>query len=166
MQRVRAIREQDRGAAAVEFALVAGLLLMLIFASVQLGLAYYRWQGLQAGAREGARLASVGGTQSDVATRVRQAQNGFGGSDIQLSMAYSTDNGSTWSSNFCDDSGSTPCTSSLPPTPCTTAGLGNLLRVTATVQGSTGKYAISIPLVGNMKITFTSSGTFRCEKTG
>lgn len=156
----------ETGASAVEFALVSAVLFMLVFGIIQFGIAYYRLQGLQAAAREGARVASIGGTQMDAATRARQSQNGFVGTDIKISMAKSTDDGNTWSSNFCDDAGGTPCTSNSAPTPCTTAGLGNLIRVTATVPSTGGKYAIVIPLWGNANMTYTSSGTFRCEKSG
>jgi hypothetical protein len=38
--------------------------------------------------------------------------------------------------------------------------------VAATVPGGSGKYAISIPLWGNANITYSSQGTFRCEKSG
>jgi Flp pilus assembly protein TadG len=145
---------------------VAAILFMLVFGAIQFGIAYYRYQGLQSAAREGARIAAIGGTQSDAATRARNSQSGFANADIQISMAWSSDNGATWSSNFCDDASGTPCTSAGAPTPCTTAGLGNLIRVTATVPGSGGKYAIVIPLWGNAAITYSSSGVFRCEKSG
>jgi len=163
---VRLLRQDERGASAVEFAIVAGILFMLVFGAIQFGWAYYRWQGLQSAAREGARVAAIGGTQSDAATRARQSQNGFATGDIQISMQYSTTDGATWSSAFCDDAGGTPCTSNAAPTPCTTAGLGNLLKVTATVPAGTGKYAIVIPLWGNANITYSSQGVFRCEKSG
>jgi Flp pilus assembly protein TadG len=156
----------ESGASAVEFAIVAAILFMLVFGAIQFGLAYYRLQGLQAAAREGARVAAVGGTQSEVATRLRQAQNGFAGSDIQVSMASSTDNGATWSSTFCDDAGGTPCTSTGSPTPCTVVGIGNLIRVTATVPSAGSKYAIAIPLWGSANFTYSQSGIFRCERSG
>jgi len=160
------LRQDERGASAVEFAIISGILFMLVFGAIQFGWAYYRWQGLQSSAREGARVAAIGGTQSDAATRARQSQNGFATSDIQISMAYSTDDGATWSSAICDDGTGNPCTNTLAPTPCTTAGLGNLLRVTATVPAGSGKYAIVIPLWGNANITYSSQGVFRCEKSG
>ena len=84
------LRQDERGASAVEFAIISGILFMLVFGAIQFGWAYYRWQGLQSSAREGARVAAIGGTQSDAATRARQSQNGFATSDIQINMAYST----------------------------------------------------------------------------
>ncbi|HVF21003.1 MAG TPA: TadE/TadG family type IV pilus assembly protein [Mycobacteriales bacterium] len=50
----------DGGAAAVEFALVSVLLLMLVFGIIGFGIALYRQQAASHGAREGARLAAVG----------------------------------------------------------------------------------------------------------
>src|SRR5487761_1588895 len=60
----RAGRGQD-GAAAVEFAIVLPVLVLLLFGVIQFGLAYNRQQGLNAAVREGSRLASIGGTFQD-----------------------------------------------------------------------------------------------------
>jgi Flp pilus assembly protein TadG len=49
----------ERGVAVVEFALVAPLLFILIFAIIDLGRAYSTLNQLAASAREGARLAAV-----------------------------------------------------------------------------------------------------------
>ncbi|MGH2699500.1 MAG: TadE/TadG family type IV pilus assembly protein [Actinomycetota bacterium] len=63
----------ERGAAAVEFALVVGLLLTLLIGIVQFGRAYSQVVVLTGAAREGARLAAVRESTSVVQTRVRQA---------------------------------------------------------------------------------------------
>ena len=63
MSRARAARRRasgDDGAAAVEFALVSVLLLLLLFGIIGFGLALYRQQAASHAAREGARLAAVG----------------------------------------------------------------------------------------------------------
>lgn len=49
---------RDRGASAVEFALVVPFLVMLLFGMIQVGLMYDHKQDLEAAAREGARLAT------------------------------------------------------------------------------------------------------------
>jgi len=163
-------RSDERGASAVEFALICSLLFILVFGIIQFGFALNRTQGLQAGAREGARAASVGNTQADVADRVRTTQSLFTGTDINIKIEYSTNNGGGWAGTnggtICDDSGSTHCTSTTTPTPCGQAGLGNLIRVTATVPSSVNKYAIVIPLWGSAHITYESQGVFRCENSG
>src|SRR5437868_13335102 len=53
------IRRKEEGAAAVEFAIVAALLFMLLFGIIEFGIVFNRYQGLQAGAREGARIGSL-----------------------------------------------------------------------------------------------------------
>jgi Flp pilus assembly protein TadG len=51
---------RDRGAVAVEFALVLPLFLLLIFGIVQYGWTFYQTQETAQAAREGARIAAVG----------------------------------------------------------------------------------------------------------
>lgn len=53
-------RPDDRGAAAVEFALVLVLFLTLVFCIIQYGWYFFQLQGASAGSREGARLAALG----------------------------------------------------------------------------------------------------------
>lgn len=52
-------RDHERGAVLVEFALVAPLLFLLIFATIDVGWAFGQHLDVRHGAREGARLASV-----------------------------------------------------------------------------------------------------------
>jgi hypothetical protein len=52
----------ERGASAVEFAIIASLLFMILFGTIQFGLIFNRYQGLQSGGREGARLGSLTAT--------------------------------------------------------------------------------------------------------
>lgn len=64
-------RDPESGAAAVEFALLATLLFMLIFGSISAGISFSRSNALQTAAREGARFgvtlpgATDAGTVSD-----------------------------------------------------------------------------------------------------
>jgi len=57
--RRRAVKGDDRGAALVEFGIVAPMLLMLLFGIVEFGLLFGQKLDVSQGAREGARLASV-----------------------------------------------------------------------------------------------------------
>lgn len=59
-------RWRDRGAAAVEFAIVAPVLIMLIFGSIEFGLAVQARTMIENAAREGVRVASLGGSQAEV----------------------------------------------------------------------------------------------------
>ena len=54
-----------RGNAAIEFALSATLLLMLIFGLMEWGWTLYRWFGVQRASQAGARMAAVTDTESD-----------------------------------------------------------------------------------------------------
>jgi len=59
-------RWRDRGAAAVEFALVVPVLIVLIFGSIEFGLAVQARTMIGNAAREGVRVASLGGSVADV----------------------------------------------------------------------------------------------------
>jgi Flp pilus assembly protein TadG len=57
---------RDRGAAAVEFALVMPVLIILIFGSIEFGLAVQARTMIGNSAREGVRVASLGGSTAQV----------------------------------------------------------------------------------------------------
>jgi hypothetical protein len=158
--------QSEQGVSMVEFAIVITLLFLLVFGIIQFGFAFNRDQGLHAAAREGARVAAVGGTQDEAADRVREAQSLFNENDVKIKIDYSTDDGGSYPGGnlICDDAGGTHCTDHLDPV-CT-GKIGNLIRVTATVPAGagSGRYAIIIPFWGNVNITFSSQGVFRCEQ--
>lgn len=66
----RFIRETERGQALVEFTMVLPLLLVLLFALVDFGRAFYTWMLVTNAAREGARAAAVQAPQSEVQARI------------------------------------------------------------------------------------------------
>lgn len=125
----------ERGAAAVEFALILPLLILLVFGIVQFSLAYNRQQGLHAAAREGARIASLPQTtQSEITTRVTSSLDG---------VPFSTAPTITITPNV-----TKPCDQR------------SGLTVVVSVQGVT---QVDIPLWGNQSLTLTGRGEFRCE---
>ena len=65
MKIARTLKRED-GAAAVEFALIVGVLAMLIFGMLQYGLAFFQLQNLRAATREGARAGAVGASVAQV----------------------------------------------------------------------------------------------------
>jgi Flp pilus assembly protein TadG len=70
---VRRLSEQ-RGASAVEFAIIASLLLLVRFGTISFGLVFNRYQGLQSAAREGARVGALqAATRTDIVNRVRDS---------------------------------------------------------------------------------------------
>ena len=74
--RINSLRN-DRGAAAVEFALVVPILLMLVFGAIEYGRIYSELEVLESAAREGARAASVRGDALAVQTAVETAANPY-----------------------------------------------------------------------------------------
>jgi Flp pilus assembly protein TadG len=68
-------RKNDRGAAALEFALVAPLLLMVLLGIVSYGYMLSFRQGMSQGAAEGARAAAVAVASADKPALARNALN-------------------------------------------------------------------------------------------
>ena len=131
----RRFHDRERGAAAVEFALILPLLIVLVFGIVQFSIAYNRTQGLHAAAREGARLASLPQTTlTDINTRVTSA---LAGVPLSGSALISVNPKST-----------KPCQNRSGQT------------VTVTVSAVTD---LDIPLWGSVSKTLTGKGQFRCE---
>ena len=63
----------ERGAAAVEFALVASLLFLFLFGIIEFGRIFSELEVLNSAAREGARVAAVRGTAEEVQDAVEAA---------------------------------------------------------------------------------------------
>ena len=74
--RIRQRLDREDGAAAVEFALIIGVLAMLIFGMLQFGLTFFELQNLRAAAREGGRLGAVGATPDAIRADLESASNG------------------------------------------------------------------------------------------
>jgi Flp pilus assembly protein TadG len=126
---------RERGASAVEFALVAPILILLVFGMIQFSITYNRAQGLHAAAREGARLASLPQTTSgQITSRVNDALDG-----IPLDG---------------------PPTIIITPNTSQPCNLRPGQTVKVTVQATT---QLDIPLWGNQPLTLTGKGEFRCE---
>jgi Flp pilus assembly protein TadG len=73
---MRDLRGQ-RGASAVEFALIAPLLFMIVFAIIGFGIAFMQLQTIRGAVREGARISAVGATVSQVQQKVADASTGI-----------------------------------------------------------------------------------------
>jgi Flp pilus assembly protein TadG len=68
----RDLRRED-GAAAVEFAIVAGLLFMIVFGIIVFGILFSQYQSFTAAAREGARVAAVRGDSAQIQAAAENA---------------------------------------------------------------------------------------------
>jgi len=134
--RRRADRD-ERGAVAVEFAIVLPLLVMIVFGIIEWSIYFNRLQGLQAAAREGARVAALPqSTQSDIKAKVNSALDGVVPSGTTRTITVSPT-----STNPCD----------LKPA-------GTSVTVTVTVNTD-----IDIPLWGSETATQVGKGVFKCE---
>jgi hypothetical protein len=67
--------KSERGASAVEFAIILPVLIMLVFGIIQFGVAYNKYISLTHAAREGARLAAVGVYEEDPAAFEQKVRN-------------------------------------------------------------------------------------------
>jgi Flp pilus assembly protein TadG len=135
--RQREVNRDERGAALVEFAIVVPLLIMLVFGIIEWSIYFNRLQGLQAAAREGARVAALPqSTQSDIKAKVNSALDGVVPSGTTRTITVSPT-----SANPCD----------LQP-----AGTS----VTVTVKVSTD---LDIPLWRSETLTQIGKGVFKCE---
>ncbi len=76
-QEPRSRRARDRGAAAVEFAIVLPLLLLLVFGIIDFGRLLNAQITLTQAAREGARLAALGQPEVTVVSRAQSAATGL-----------------------------------------------------------------------------------------
>jgi Flp pilus assembly protein TadG len=81
----------ERGQALAEFVLVLPLLLALVTAIVQLGLAYNHWVTLTDAVRAGARVGAVSGSgaQIEVRNAVKTAANDLALTDSEITVVYS-----------------------------------------------------------------------------
>jgi Flp pilus assembly protein TadG len=66
----RRARDQ-RGAVAVEFAIIVPVLLLLVLGILEFGFGYHAWDATQNAAREGARLGAVSPDVAEIEARVR-----------------------------------------------------------------------------------------------
>jgi len=73
MRIMRATGRDDRGAAAVEFALVLPMLMLLVLGIVQFGLIFTQWLEMEHAAREGARWGSLGYDSTAIVSKVEAA---------------------------------------------------------------------------------------------
>lgn len=127
---------RDRGAAAVEFALLLLPLTLLLLGIINAGYLFGQKLALNQAVREGARAAVVESTSgSPVATLVRNAAG----------------------TSLIDDPGSIAVSTTGT---CSTSGIGNNLRVSASyVTGG----IVPMPIPGFDSLTLNSEATFRCE---
>jgi Flp pilus assembly protein TadG len=157
------LRRED-GAAAVEFALIVGVLAMLIFGMLQFGLTFFELQNLRAADREGARLGAVGATPDQIRARIADASNGAisqAESSLGFIQVQYSDNGST---NWVTRTGN-----SVPACSSGTSGSKALAAVRTQISVATAPahlkdlFTVNIPLLPRITMTPAVDAQFRCE---
>lgn len=85
------LRRRERGASAVEFALVMPFLLLLVFGLIQYGLYFWALQGGSDVARSAARLAAVGNANAcaDFRESVASEVGGYASTTPTITRVYS-----------------------------------------------------------------------------
>ncbi len=94
---------RDEGAVVVEFAMVIGLFLLLVFGLIDFGLAINTKTQIASGGREGARLGTVNLDASAVEARVRNVTADLDQAILTVTIECHQPDGS-----LCDDGGPTP----------------------------------------------------------
>ena len=88
----------ERGAAALEMALVLGFLLMLAMGVFEYGMAFRSWQGVTAASREGARIGASAGSAASADCAILEASAAAllanTGAEVTSIEIYETDEGS------------------------------------------------------------------------
>ena len=155
MDKKTKLRKED-GAAAVEFALIVGVLSLLIFGMMEYGLAFTQMQSLKAGAREGARTAAVRANRSTIEAALN---SGTGGSLNGYTAEVIQVNGSTVSGSgpFCTNNTSGQNVTVTIPT-----GSGSSYP-SELGSGIAESFRIDIPFMPHLDLHPTISGSFRCE---
>jgi Flp pilus assembly protein TadG len=135
--RTRLLRREE-GASAVEFALVAPLLFMLVFGILYFGIAFLRMQSLRSSVREGGRAAAVGApTVSEIQAKVQDA-----------SIGSIPNAGDVVVSRLCDGEDS----------------VGEDVTVSYDTRNlPDGGIVITAPFLPELHLTPTISASFRCE---
>ncbi len=135
------LRHED-GASAVEFALIAPLLFMLLFGIIGFGLAFLRVQSIRTAVREGGRTAAVGAPVATTQQTTVSASSGYIPSDQSGRIAVSSSlAGRCTPNNIGDDVTVTYDTSNLPE----------------------GGVIVRIPLLPDIVMTPVITASFRCE---
>ena len=78
------VEEKDRGQALVEFAMVLPLMLLMLFALVDFGRAFYSWLLITNAAREGARVGATQSPLTDIEARVYSSASSLDAADITI----------------------------------------------------------------------------------
>jgi Flp pilus assembly protein TadG len=143
-------RRTESGAAAVEFALVAPILIILVFGVISFGIIFGQQLALGNAAREASRYGVVEGrTCSQVTTAAKDAAHTIGMSGTDVTVTVKRGSSSATATNACASSSANPCKGSA---------AGDSLYVNLAFTSK-----VNIPLVMEKNVALGSEGVFRCE---
>jgi Flp pilus assembly protein TadG len=97
--RLQALRHDRRGATAAEFAIAIPVLLMLMFATFQVGVLYYANAGLQNAVGEGARVATLWPrrTPTEITNEIEASRFGLNPDNLdEPELAFGQTAGQDW----------------------------------------------------------------------
>ena len=147
----------EEGAAAVEFALIVGVLALLIFGMLQFGLAFFQLQNLRAATREGARIGAVDGTVADVQARVQSAS----GLSAPLGSSVYVKSVTGGTATTVSNPTTQPCATVNGTAPDSVIAGVDLQTAPAGVQNI---FTVDIPLLPTIDLRSAEvEGEFRCE---
>jgi Flp pilus assembly protein TadG len=163
--RIRQRLHRQDGAAAVEFALIIGVLAMLIFGMLQFGLTFFELQNLRASAREGGRIGAVGATDAAIRTRVAEASNGAIGPGETtypfVKVAYS-DSG-VFDGSESDLTGTSGAACAAGSTNTTNAAVLVQMDIANAPAHLKSLFRLNIPLLPTITMNPEIEAQFRCE---
>jgi Flp pilus assembly protein TadG len=136
--RIHALRE-ERGAVAVEFALISILLFMLVFGIIEFGRSYSQYEVFLNAAREGARKAAVRKSVAEINQAVSDGAVGYPLSQYPPDISR---NGAP----------------TLEDPPCNDDTVGQDLKVSWDQN-----FNINVPFLPDLNATVNIKGVFRCE---
>ena len=159
------LRPQD-GAAAVEFALIVGVLAMLIFGMLQFGLTFFELQSLRAATREGGRLGAVEATPDAIRSRVESASNGAirpGEASNTSFVKVSYSDSGTFTGSEANLTGNTTPACSSSSSSTADAGVRVQMFIANAPAHLKSLFTLNIPLLPTISMTPTIDAQFRCE---
>lgn len=152
---------KERGAAAVEFALVAPILFSLVFGIIGFGFVFAQELSLGNGARQGARFGVVNdATCQDIIDQTRSGAEtiNMAAANVQVVVYLNSSEPDAADTSICDSSDA----SKLANVPCQGSTTGDNLYVYARFVSD-----VSVPLLPiSGQFPLQGTGVFRCEFSG
>lgn len=83
-------KKRNRGQAIVELALILPIFLLLVLGSMEFGLVFHQYQIVTSASREGARAATLGGTDAEVRAAVNAAASTINSGALTTTISPAT----------------------------------------------------------------------------